>query len=156
MLSRVSPFRDLRIKGHLHLPAAFRSLLRLSSALSAKASTLRSCLLTIYVSDLRSSLTRVCSVIPPAVLDLFSRSGVLSPFTLPSASASGFVSFNFKFMIYISKPYPRMSYHCYLRYSICGFQGAKVLFSLTPWPRLMEMKRFELSTPCLQGRCSPN
>ena len=21
---------------------------------------------------------------------------------------------------------------------------------------LMEMKRFELSTPCLQGRCSPN
>ena len=41
-LRRVSPFRDLRIIGHLHLPAAFRSLSRLSSALSAKASTLRS------------------------------------------------------------------------------------------------------------------
>ena len=39
---RVSPFRYLRIKGYLHLPAAFRSLSRLSSALSAKASTLRS------------------------------------------------------------------------------------------------------------------
>ena len=41
----VSPFRDLRINGYLLLPAAFRSLSRLSSALSAKASTLRSFLL---------------------------------------------------------------------------------------------------------------
>ena len=32
---RVSPFRHLRIKDYLHLPAAFRSLSRLSSALSA-------------------------------------------------------------------------------------------------------------------------
>ena len=40
--SRVSPFRDLRINGYLLLPEAFRSLSRLSSALSAKASTLRS------------------------------------------------------------------------------------------------------------------
>ena len=39
------PFRHLRIKDYLHLPAAFRSLSRLSSALSAKASTLRSFLL---------------------------------------------------------------------------------------------------------------
>ena len=46
LLCRVSPFGDLRINGHLHLPAAFRSLLRPSSALSAKASTLRSCSLT--------------------------------------------------------------------------------------------------------------
>ena len=43
--SRVSPFRYLRIDGYLLLPAAFRSLSRLSSALSAKASTLRSFLL---------------------------------------------------------------------------------------------------------------
>ena len=41
-LCRVSPFRNLRIKGYLLLPAAYRSLSRLSSALSAKASTLRS------------------------------------------------------------------------------------------------------------------
>ena len=39
---RVSPFRYLRINVYLPLPAAFRSLSRLSSALSAKASTLRS------------------------------------------------------------------------------------------------------------------
>ncbi len=36
----VSPFRNLRIHGHVLLPAAYRSLSRLSSALSAKASTL--------------------------------------------------------------------------------------------------------------------
>ena len=38
--SRVSPFRNPRIGGYLPLPAAYRSLSRLSSALSAKASTL--------------------------------------------------------------------------------------------------------------------
>ena len=36
----VSPFRDLRVDGYLLLTAAYRSLSRLSSALSAKASTL--------------------------------------------------------------------------------------------------------------------
>ena len=41
----VSPFRDPWIAGYLLLPTAFRSLSRLSSALSAKASTLRSFLL---------------------------------------------------------------------------------------------------------------
>ena len=45
---RVSPFRHLRIKDYLHLPAAFRSLSRLSSALSAKASTLRSYQLNLF------------------------------------------------------------------------------------------------------------
>ena len=39
---RVSPFRNLRVSGYLLLSAAYRSLSRLSSALSAKASTLRS------------------------------------------------------------------------------------------------------------------
>ena len=48
---RVSPFRDPRIRAHLQLPAAFRSLSRLSSALSAKASTLCSSLLDPMVTD---------------------------------------------------------------------------------------------------------
>ena len=47
--SRVSPFRYLRLIGYLLLPAAFRSLSRLSSALSAKASTLRSFLLNFFL-----------------------------------------------------------------------------------------------------------
>ena len=38
--SRVSPFRNLRIDGYVPLPEAFRSLSRLSSAPSAKASAL--------------------------------------------------------------------------------------------------------------------
>ena len=40
-LCQVSPFRNPRINGYLLLPVAYRSLSRLSSALSAKASTLR-------------------------------------------------------------------------------------------------------------------
>ena len=46
---RVSPFRHPRIIGYLHLPAAFRSLSRLSSALSAKASSLCSFMLDLYI-----------------------------------------------------------------------------------------------------------
>ena len=41
LLRQVSPFRNLRVDGYLLLTAAYRSLSRLSSALSAKASTLR-------------------------------------------------------------------------------------------------------------------
>ena len=43
----VSPFRNLRINGYLLLPEAYRSLSRLSSALSAKASALCPFCLTI-------------------------------------------------------------------------------------------------------------
>ena len=46
---RVSPFRYPRIVKYLLLPVAFRSLSRLSSALSAKASTLRSFLLDHHI-----------------------------------------------------------------------------------------------------------
>ena len=48
--SRVSPFRYLRINGYVLLPEAFRSLSRLSSALSAKASALRPFLLDLAYS----------------------------------------------------------------------------------------------------------
>ena len=47
---RVSPFRDLRINAHVQLPAAFRSLSRLSSAPSARASALRPTMLNLFVS----------------------------------------------------------------------------------------------------------
>ena len=42
LLCRVSPFGNLRIRAYLQLPAAYRSLSRPSSALSAKAFPLRS------------------------------------------------------------------------------------------------------------------
>ena len=49
-LRRVSPFRYPWITGYLHLPMAFRSLSRLSSALSAQASSLRSFLLNLWTT----------------------------------------------------------------------------------------------------------
>ena len=59
----VSPFRDLRITGYVLLPAAFRSLSRLSSALSAKASTLRS-----YWLDLLNGMYSVTCLFTVSVL----------------------------------------------------------------------------------------
>ena len=53
LLKWVSPFRYLRIDGYLLLPEAFRSLSRLSSALSAKASALRSFCVTSTFSSVR-------------------------------------------------------------------------------------------------------
>ena len=58
----VSPFRYLRVNGYLLLTAAFRSLSRLSSALSAKASTLRpyqldhNAKVNFYVTSLQTNL----------------------------------------------------------------------------------------------------
>ena len=57
VLCRVSPFRDLRIKGYLLLPEAYRSLSRLSSALSAKASALRSSSLNLHMHSVAYSGT---------------------------------------------------------------------------------------------------
>ena len=47
---RVSPFRHPRIKAYVQLPAAFRSLSRLSSAPSARASALRPTMLNLLHS----------------------------------------------------------------------------------------------------------
>ena len=44
----VAPFGNPRIKGHLHLPEAYRSLSRPSSPPRAKASAIRSCLLLYF------------------------------------------------------------------------------------------------------------
>ena len=44
--ARVAPFGNLRIKGYLHLTAAYRSLSRPSSPLRAKASSIRSYILS--------------------------------------------------------------------------------------------------------------
>ena len=69
----VPPFGYPRIKGYLLLPVAFRSLSRLSSALSAKASTLRSFLLDLVqqinrsVKVLSSSFEKASSLFPPSV-----------------------------------------------------------------------------------------
>ena len=56
---RVSPFGNLRIIGYVRLPEAYRSLSRPSSALSAKASTLRSLLLDLVTSGVALHLARL-------------------------------------------------------------------------------------------------
>ena len=66
LLRRVSPFRNLRVDGYLLLTAAYRSLSRLSSALSAKASSLRSLQL-----NLLNSFCCACSRIHSVVYLLF-------------------------------------------------------------------------------------
>ena len=61
---QVSPFRNLRIDGYVLLPAAYRSLSRLSSALSAKASTLRPYQLNLYANPLiRHAAIPGCSAV---------------------------------------------------------------------------------------------
>ena len=98
---RVSPFRDPRIRAHLQLPAAFRSLSRLSSALSAKASTLCPSLLDPLV-------TGTPPVIPaPSSLPFPFASSVALLGGLP-----GFPSRSFLFLVsYTSRCTPRMSCH---------------------------------------------
>ena len=61
----VSPFRHLRITGYLPLPAAFRSLSRLSSAPSAKASALCPYLLDLVLSSCSPARPRGIAL-PPA------------------------------------------------------------------------------------------
>ena len=52
----VVPFGNPRIKGHLHLPAAYRSLSRPSSPPRAKASAMRPCLLSFsYLNTVKTT-----------------------------------------------------------------------------------------------------
>ena len=62
--SRVVPFGDPRVKGHLHLTAAFRSLSRPSSPVRAKASAIRPFLLSFarHLPDPAASLQQCCSI----------------------------------------------------------------------------------------------
>ena len=96
LLSRVSPFRYLRINGYLLLPEAFRSLSRLSSALSAKASTLRSSSLDRVV--MRSTLFGFCEQQPHHVsrLLLFRKNGIFAGHD--NTGLYDCVSFSFSFL----------------------------------------------------------
>ena len=131
----VPPFGDLRIKGYLLLPAAYRSLSRLSSALSAKASTLRSLQLNQCFSHIALCewLVICWRIIFFNGLDNF----YYYLWCLACLPSSSLMTSDGKIVI---------SYH-----SIWSFQGTFGNFRY-----LMEMEGFEPLTPCLQGRCSPN
>ena len=99
---RVSPFRHLRVTGYLLLTAAFRSLSRLSSAPSAKASALRSSLL-----DLLSSVLAIIQSNGSLVLVkqkfFLSTKNRFSFIGETESSAETFVSWFFNFFEFLSK-----------------------------------------------------
>ena len=134
MLCRVSPFRDLRIDGYLLLPEAYRSLSRLSSALSARASTPRS--------------LKLNQTSHSAGTELDSRRIALRPLVHGFYLIHTFVCFLFSDVLikFLSKLISLIS----LQYAVFKVR------SIAEFLQRMEMERFELLTPCLQGRCSPN
>ena len=162
---RVSPFRHPRIDGYLLLPAAFRSLSRLSSALSAKASALCSFLLDHSFSPASCSVRKrgFCSIrnsFLSSCLRLFCLS---LGFCKPLTSCFCLAAFCFlSWLAFLGCPDKTI-------YQFSLYEVFKVRFpAVFPKPssaerlphlfplRQMEMERFELLTPCLQGRCSPN
>ena len=87
--SRVPPFGDLRIKAHLRLPEAFRSLSRPSSAISALASTLRSCSLDLCSCSPSGTRTNASSSQTICLLRLVGTDRSLSLFCLFLCSFQG-------------------------------------------------------------------
>ena len=87
--SRVPPFGDLRIKAHLRLPEAFRSLSRPSSAISALASTLRSCSLDLCSCSPSGTRTNASSSQTICLLRLVGTDCSLSLFCLFLCSFQG-------------------------------------------------------------------
>ena len=166
----VSPFRYPRITGYLLLPAAFRSLSRLSSALSAKASALRPFLLNLFFfASPLYSVTRERLLL---FLIVFLRCCAFR--TALGCLFSLIDSFNIRFSRYgtglsscpvglsgLEPPTSRLSGVRSNRLSYKPFFVSfsfplTLLFFYRAFDDPMETKRFELSTPCLQGRCSPS
>ena len=117
-LCRVAPFRHPRIIGYLLLPVAFRSLSRLSSALSAKASTLCSLSLDLCVLVPHTVCFR-CSVIYLQTIS----SHCFSLFTEIYDEIESFSCFRYFLMSF------------YLRYAVF-----KVQFYIEPLSRFLSCK----------------
>ena len=146
-LTWVPPFRYLRINGYLPLPAAFRSLSRLSSACSAKASALCPSLLNHLCTP--SVACRSFFGFPLACDSHRLAAVLLLPYhCTASASAPLFCFFFVSFILAWFDVFGSW----FLVFSVFGFQGTSCA-GLLP---AVETERFELLTPCLQGRCSPN
>ena len=144
MLMWVSPFRHLRVNGYLLLTAAFRSLSRLSSALSAKASTLRSFLLYLRFPFTIALATRAPAVFTASLC--FRKIEIL--FVACCISRMSWYLWSF----YCFKQ-QNIRYQYLSLYEVFKVHTTENNNFTVP---VMEMVRFELMTPCLQGRCSPN
>ena len=156
---RIAPFGNLRIKACLQLPEAYRSLPRPSSALGAKAFTLCSCSLDHYV--IFGSRYSAIVVILPNINIRF----LLFAFLIRSYSLFNFQCAVDELIVHLvgssglEPPTLRLSgaRSNHLSYEPIWY-GLRVPlrpFSI-PLKKMVEMRRIELLTPCLQGRCSPS
>ena len=164
---RVSPFRHPRIHGYVPLPAAFRSLSRLSSAPGAKASAL-----------CPSSLNR--SLPPPRLAWRFLGSSralarllwipvpCAAPMgALPPASRRHFSLLDVRWglphrlVLFVSIRFSRYSWRPLPPMGLSGLEPptsrlSGVRSNRLSYKPMMEMEGIEPLTPCLQGRCSPS
>ena len=154
---RVSPFRHLRVNGYVLLTAAFRSLSRLSSVLGAKAFTLRSSLLDLLSlnhKDLSLILHFQQNCLFNKIVDFSIRLSLY----LSSLSIFRF-SYIFCSIIQFSR--------CSLtKVTVVGSNGLEPSTSRLSGARsnhlsyepstVVEIRRIELLTSCVQGRRSPS
>ena len=131
----VPTFGYLWVVGCLHLTIAFRSLPRPSSAPIAKAFTLCSSLLNLWVS-IRFSFVEI--VYPFFLSDL--SLNLFGCYTFLDIFRFSLHYSVFKVLMLVNSPY---------------FWKISFAFSFYPLG-LVENKRIELLTPCVQGRCSPS
>ena len=145
----VSPFGYLRVYGYLLLTAAFRSLSRPSSAPDAKSFSLRSLQLDQLGLVLELHKNQRFAFLKLKFLPIYSRISK-KPFHiyLITFQLSGFDIYLCHFLVSL---YHRLL-HC-LVFKVQSFNIDSFAFALQ---MLVEMRRIELLTPCLQGRCSPS
>ena len=182
----VSPFRNLRIKDHLHLPAAYHVFLRLLVPRHSPCALLSLTVLpwgfgispaspsdSPFANEFKNKI--VVLLLNSFRSLLFSFQGALLRTKLPSALPFLFLSFQIKkvvgsrleslntFVAYTS--YKRAPCLFVLRTPLVGSSGLEPPTSrlsgarsnhLSYEPILVEIRRLELLTPCLQSRCSPS
>ena len=132
---RVAPFGNPRLKGYLRLPVAYRSLSRPSSAPDAKAFTLCSC------SLIRSN----------HMSSLFCFTLIRKNFIYSHCSVFKVHAFAFR-LVGLGGLEPPTSRLSGVRSNLLSYRPLSSLF----WFCLVEMRRLELLTSCVQSRRSPS
>jgi len=160
----VSPFGYLRINDRSHLPAAFRSVPRPSSPLSAKASTERPYLTPSHHSaPARRTINPRMTALRPSPSELTPRDRCSSRhYSMPQTTYT-------PIQIHLSKQHARIRQHpsqaqSNRQTSFPKKVDREALASTSHHvrqprqqpPNAMETIGFEPMTPCLQSRCSTN
>ena len=143
MLCRVSPFGNLRINGHLHLPEAYRSLSRPSSAPDAKAFPLRSFALDL-ISCCQEGLALVLKRLNYAGSEFFEIVCVTlfekfhKSFLFPSVACSSYLVTLFSFQGAFPASFETRSKHLNFK---CLYPTSKFPIMKFPWPTFFFQKK---------------